>query len=566
MKRGVRFLCLLTSLMLFAASAMADDLSEARRLLEEGKYQQALDAVDQNGDTMEGYRYKMYIKAVELGENNQFDLAINSFQQLNGYIDSEFMIQYYHARKLEYSQNYEEAAQLFAQIGAFRDSAAHYASCMDQMLDRDYAAALSQLDASAQITESQALKLFADLADKRYSNDANKMLDQIFATATAAYAEGNRSFSFSLLSLLASHGYANAEASRIEWIYQYALELMSGQNHADYRQAEGYLREAISAGYADASEKLLECQYQMALLADQESDFASAYEGFKALGDYGDSQERVAAYDAAYAAAGQLYQNGQYAEAVAAFEALGNLLDSANNGKIAWYAQAEALLAQGKYDAASEAFARAGDYKDASSRILEPYYVQAEALLAQGEYDAASEAFARAGNYKDALSRILEPYYVQAETLLAQGEYDAASGAFARAGDYKDASSRILEPYYVQAEALLAQGEYDAASEAFARAGNYKDALSRILEPYYVQAETLLAQGEYDAASRRFSVQLIMSRPPCLSSLRAITRRRKNCKTTVNILKQHRCLSKPELMKTQPRGRINACMRMLTLC
>ena len=348
MKRGVRFLCLLTSLMLFAASAMADDLSEARRLLEEGKYQQALDAVDQNGDTMEGYRYKMYIKAVELGENNQFDLAINSFQQLNGYIDSEFMIQYYHARKLEYSQNYEEAAQLFAQIGAFRDSAAHYASCMDQMLDRDYAAALSQLDASAQITESQALKLFADLADKRYSNDANKMLDQIFATATAAYAEGNRSFSFSLLSLLASHGYANAEASRIEWIYQYALELMSGQNHADYRQAEGYLREAISAGYADASEKLLECQYQMALLADQESDFASAYEGFKALGDYGDSQERVAAYDAAYAAAGQLYQNGQYAEAVAAFEALGNLLDSANNGKIAWYAQAEALLAQGK--------------------------------------------------------------------------------------------------------------------------------------------------------------------------------------------------------------------------
>ena len=50
MKRGVRFLCLLTSLMLFAASAMADDLSEARRLLEEGKYQQALDAVDQNGD------------------------------------------------------------------------------------------------------------------------------------------------------------------------------------------------------------------------------------------------------------------------------------------------------------------------------------------------------------------------------------------------------------------------------------------------------------------------------------------------------------------------------------
>ena len=62
MKRGVRFLCLLTSLMLFAASAMADDLSEARRLLEEGKYQQALDAVDQMAIRWKGIATKCISK------------------------------------------------------------------------------------------------------------------------------------------------------------------------------------------------------------------------------------------------------------------------------------------------------------------------------------------------------------------------------------------------------------------------------------------------------------------------------------------------------------------------
>ena len=261
---------------------------------------------------------------------------------------------------------------------------------------------------------------------------------------------------------------------------------MSGQNHADYRQAEGYLREAISAGYADASEKLLECQYQMALLADQESDFASAYEGFKALGDYGDSQERVAAYDAAYAAAGQLYQNGQYAEAVAAFEALGNLLDSANNGKIAWYAQAEALLAQGKYDAASGAFARAGDYKDASSAFWSLTMFRPRRCLHRVN---------------------MTP---QAKRLRVRGIIRTRSPGFWNLTMFR-------------LKRCLHRANMTRPAEAFQRAADHEQAAVLVLSPHY-------------------------------------TRRRKNCKTTVNILKQHRCLSKPELMKTQPRGRINACI------
>lgn len=66
--------------------------------------------------------------------------------------------------------------------------------------------------------------------------------------------------------------------------------------------------------------------------------------------------------NAAYNEAVALVQSGEYDEAVAAFEALGNYKDSAEQVQDAKYMRANALLNDKHYADAATAFAELGDY------------------------------------------------------------------------------------------------------------------------------------------------------------------------------------------------------------
>ena len=72
-----------------------------------------------------------------------------------------------------------------------------------------------------------------------------------------------------------------------------------------------------------------------------------------------------------YKKAETLYDNGQYIEAVSAFEALGGYKDSADRVLEAKYAEAESLLASGQKAEAAFAFGQLTGYQDARMRSLE---------------------------------------------------------------------------------------------------------------------------------------------------------------------------------------------------
>lgn len=206
-----------------------------------------------------------------------------------------------------------------------------------------------------------------------------------------------------------------------------------------------------------------------------------------------------------YNSAVQMMNDGKYADASAAFSALGEFSDASERINEPYYHQAEELLKKGDYDAANQAFIQAGSFSNATERIGEPYYVQAEALLAAGNYVGASEAFKLAGNYADAADRVLEPYYIQAEALLAEGKIDEASEAFGALGDYRDSVSRRWAPYAEQAQAMLEAGNYDDAAAAYLALYErsnytYKEAQANANECYYQKAATLEATGDTDAA------------------------------------------------------------------
>lgn len=134
------------------------------------------------------------------------------------------------------------------------------------------------------------------------------------------------------------------------------------------------------------------------------------------------NQEEAARLEA-YNAAVAMVEAGQYDEAIAAFEALGEYEDSAKQIELAKSAREEAAIEKANADA----------------------YAKAESLLAAGNYAEACAAFYALGNYSDSKDRLKESLYHQAVWLLEQGEDEAAYDSFLAAGDYGDAKEQFVK-------------------------------------------------------------------------------------------------------------------------
>lgn len=127
--------------------------------------------------------------------------------------------------------------------------------------------------------------------------------------------------------------------------------------------------------------ELTEDRYQAALSMVENGEYEEAITAFEALGDYSNSAEQLetcqtAIKDRDYNAAVALKEDGKYEEAITAFEALGDYSDSAEQLEICQtainerdYKEAEDLMESGYYKAAITVLEKMGDYKDASSKI-----------------------------------------------------------------------------------------------------------------------------------------------------------------------------------------------------
>ncbi len=146
-----------------------------------------------------------------------------------------------------------------------------------------------------------------------------------------------------------------------------------------------------------------------------------------------------------YQKALELAEAGQYEEAIAAFEALGDYKDApeqiertraaqteARNAEA--YAKALELAEAGQYEKAIAAFQALGDYRDAPAQIERTREAQTEARNAEA--------------------------YASAETLAASGDTYAAARAFDEIRDYRDSRDRsfALWGQITQRETLSAGG------------------------------------------------------------------------------------------------------------
>ena len=285
---------------------------------------------------------------------------------------------------------YEQAIEVFTELGDYKDSAEKKLEAQDKVYGPQYAVAFSlyldkQYDA--------AYEVFITFGDYRDSQKkAEDCLAEIYRSAMEQYDAGKYVNGQKLFSWLAERGYKD------------------------------------SAKQADACEKAIkDHDYSAAAALKDAGKYEAAIQAFKAMNGYKDSAAQITACETAikdrdYAAAVALMDAKKYEDAIKAFKAMNGYKESA--AKIMTceaaikdrdYAAAVALMDAAKYDEALKAFKNLNGYKDSASQITacetairDRDYAAAVALMDAKKYEEAIGAFSALNGYKDSAKKIEE--------------------------------------------------------------------------------------------------------------------------------------------------------------
>lgn len=104
----------------------------------------------------------------------------------------------------------------------------------------------------------------------------------------------------------------------------------------------------------------------------------------------------------------QFAEQGDYAEAAALLDTLGDYAGSAALAKEYRYQQAQAEAASGNYDAAIALYTELAGYADSDALCRASRYEKAVAAQEAGDYAGAMALFADAGQYADSMARLRE--------------------------------------------------------------------------------------------------------------------------------------------------------------
>ncbi len=201
-----------------------------------------------------------------------------------------------------------------------------------------------------------------------------------------------------------------------------------------------------------------------------------------------------------YEAAIALFDAGGYAEAAAAFDAMGGYEDSVQQATLArqWetYTRASDLSKtddSGKLAEAEALFLSLGAFEDASGQATRCRdhidYNAALALEQEERYAEALAAFTALGNFQDAkthartCSDTLD--YAAAMAMIEAGDYTAAAEKLAAPAEsgFSDAGDQLTlcgnKLAFADAERLFADGKFYAAYQAFVKLGTFDEASQR---------------------------------------------------------------------------------------
>ena len=434
----------------------------------------------------EAYLSGWYQTAVTDAEAENYAEAYPIFDNLGSYNDSDKMIDYYEARRLEAEGDY------ISMLKAKRvyDTMPQVVDCADRSSKILETLQTVYKDAQSKMKEGnyeQALKMFASLGSYEDSADLADKLEKEIAN---------------------------------QKLYKAAEDSLSKQDYADAIKKFGEL-----GSYADAKQRkeaIQQARYEAAEKMMNDEDFEGAIAEFQMLGSYKESKKNLnlakqeLTKQNAYKNAEQLYEKEDYKSAIQQFAELGEYTDAANRKKeiqAERYKAAEDLIENGDLEGAIAEFEMLGSYKDAKQRAEDTTtelanktsYEEAEGLLAKGDYAGAVHAFAQLRDYKDAAERekeIQEQRYEEADKLVADEDFESAIAIFEELGNYQDSSDRItatVQAEYEKAEQFYVEDKLEESEQLLENltAREYQDSQKYLA---YVRAAIAQKNKDYNTA------------------------------------------------------------------
>lgn len=434
----------------------------------------------------EAYLSGWYQTAVTDAEAENYAEAYPIFDNLGSYNDSDKMIDYYEARRLEAEGDYIsmlKAKRVYDTMPQVVDCADRsskiletlqtvYKDAQEKMKNGEYELALKEFESLGTYENS------ADLVDKLKEEIANQKL------------------------------------------YKAAEDSLSKQDYADAIKKFGEL-----GSYADAKQRkeaIQQARYEAAEKMMNDENFEGAIAEFQMLGSYKESKKSLnlakqeLTKQNAYKNAEQLYKKEDYKGAIQQFAELGEYKDASNRKKeiqIERYKAAEDMIESGDFEGAIAEFEMLGLYEDAKQRAEDTItelanktaYEEAEGLLAKGDYAGAVHVFAQLRDYKDAAVRekeIQEQRYAEADKLAADEDFESAIAIFEELGNYKDSSDRItatVQAEYEKAEQFYVENKLEESEQLFKNLTerNYQDSQKYLA---YVRAAIAQENKDYNKA------------------------------------------------------------------
>ena len=254
------------------------------------------------------------------------------------------------------------------------------------------------------------------------------------------------------------------------------------------------------------NDSFVDTRYTDAKAAEAAGEYAKAIALYEALDNYDDSLVRIRICREQLAE--QLFKAEDYAAAREQYVLLGDEagVASCDEGIIRLtYESACALEEAESYEEANALFEEIPDYLDTAEHIRHINGIVAFMLFDEGKFEEAKAAFETLEGYEDEIAACVEQItlakYNEALALEAAEDYDAAVRLFDEIKDYKDAAEHIRRLNAVYAFALMEEGRYAEARDAFL-AEESEEYAEQISECTYQIGLALYEAGEVEAASQ----------------------------------------------------------------
>ena len=247
-----------------------------------GKYDRAIEAFESLKGYEDSEKYIMYARCLKTGDSGDYDTAIKSLTSMGDFKEAAMYIKYYTALAYEADESYEKAAAVYDEILLFKDVAELLNECNYQLALKTEAGGAQ--NAQAAYDAFKALGAYKDSAEHaaayetKYSDAVSKEQAGEFDAAIALFTElGNYSDSSEWITEI-----QNAKT------YETAASLMASEK---YEEAIAVFKEL--SGYRDSDAQITECSYLRAEELRENGQYLEACRIYLTIKGYRDVDEII---------------------------------------------------------------------------------------------------------------------------------------------------------------------------------------------------------------------------------------------------------------------------------